>query len=105
MNIIISVKYTLKPGKRQELLSFVSENVRQTRMETGNLAYSHYPCLDREDDMFVFEMWEDIDCVKRHIEAAHYVEFSRRRTPILQAYESRTYDAQLRHERNRAPLA
>ncbi|HQQ69135.1 MAG TPA: putative quinol monooxygenase [Alicycliphilus sp.] len=103
MTIIISVKYRLKPGKRDELLSFVSDNVLNTRKETGNLAYTHYPSLENEDEMFVFEMWEDIESLYRHIQAPHYVAFSKRRRPILQSYESRTYDAQLRSERHTAP--
>lgn len=103
MTIIISVQYRLKPGKRAELLSFVSDNVLNTRKEAGNLAYSHYPCFENEDDMFVFEMWEDLESVKRHINAPHYVEFSKKRRPILQSYESRTYDAHLRSERHTAP--
>ena len=90
MTIIISVKYTLMPGKRDELLSFVSDNVLHTRKEAGNLAYSHYPSLESEDDMFVFEMWENIESVNRHINAPHYVEFSKKRRPILHSYESRT---------------
>jgi quinol monooxygenase YgiN len=39
MAILVSVKYRLKPGKRDELLSFVMDNVHQTRREPGNLAY------------------------------------------------------------------
>ena len=103
MTIIISVKYRLKPGKRDELLSFVSDNVLNTRKEEGNLAYAHYPSLENEDDMFVFEMWKDLDSVHRHLQAPHYVAFSKRRRPILDSYESRTYGAQLRSERSAAP--
>ena len=56
MPIVVSVKYVLKPGKRSELLSFVMDNVVNTRKERGNIAYSHYPSLEDEQEMFVFEM-------------------------------------------------
>jgi len=104
MTIIIAVKYKLNPGKRDELLSFVADNVRNTKKEVGNLEYSHYPSLEHEDEMFVYEMWENLESVRRHINASHYVEFSKKRRPILASYESRIYEAQFHSQRNTAPL-
>lgn len=103
MTIIVSVKYTLKPGKRDELLSFVMDNVQNTRVERGNLAYSHYPSLENDQDMFVFEMWESIEYLNDHINMPHYIEFSERRKPLLQSYTSETYAATLYRTRNTAP--
>ncbi len=103
MAVVIGVKYRLKPGKRDELLSFVMENVEKTRQEPGNLAYAHFPSLENEDEMFVFEMWEDIKNVDDHINAPHYVEFANRRYPILESYESKAFEASLIRERKKAP--
>lgn len=103
MTILISVSYKLKPGKRDELLSFVSDNVINTRKEIGNISYAHYPSLENEDEMFVFEMWNDIESVNRHLNADHYVRFSLRRAPLLQSYESQTYQSELLRERKTAP--
>ena len=105
MTIIVAVKYRLKPGKRDELLSFVMDNVKKTRKEAGNLAYEHYPSLENEHDMFVFEMWESQENLDDHIEMPHYVEFSDRRRPLLESYESHTYEAVLRGSRTKAPRA
>ena len=103
MAIIVAVKYRLKPGKREELLSFVMENVEQTRQEPGNLAYEHYPSLEHEQEMFVFEMWESLAHIDVHIRMPHYITFSDRRKPLLDAYESKTYEATLYRQRTRAP--
>lgn len=103
MPIVIAVKYRLKPGKRDELFSFVMDNVLNTRKEQGNLAYSHYPSLEDEQEMFVFEMWEKLEDVDRHIDAPHYVEFSKKRQPMLESYESRSYDGTLCRLREKAP--
>ena len=103
MPIVIAVKYRLKPGKRQELLNFVMDNVIGTRQEPGNLAYAHYPSIENEQDMFVFEMWEKLEDVDRHIEAPHYVAFSKKRQPMLESYESRSYDGELCRLREKAP--
>ncbi|HQQ70338.1 MAG TPA: putative quinol monooxygenase [Alicycliphilus sp.] len=103
MPVVIAVRYRLKPGKREELLSFVMDNVINTRKEPGNIAYSHYASLDDEQEMFVFEMWERLEDVDKHIETPHYVEFSKKRQPMLESYDSRSYDASLRRVRDKAP--
>lgn len=103
MSIIVSVKYKLKPGKRDELLSFVMENIINTRKEPGNLAYDHYPSLEDDQEMFVFEMWESLKNLDEHIHMPHYIEFSDRRKPLLESYKSFTYEATLCRKRIKAP--
>lgn len=105
MTIVVSVKYVLKPGKRDELLSFVMDNVENTRREKGNLVYSHYPSLEHADEMFVFEMWETLTDLKNHINMPHYVAFDERRKPLLASYEAQVYEATLRSSTNKAPRA
>ena len=53
--------------------------------------------------MFVFDMWERLEDVARHIDAPHYVEFSKKRQPMLESYESRSYDGTLCRLREKAP--
>ena len=105
MTIVVSVKYVLKPGKRDELLSFVMDNVINTRKEEGNLAYSHYPSLENDQEMFVFEMWETLKALEDHINMPHYVEFDNRRKPLLESYEAQVYEATLHRSTNKAPRA
>ncbi|ANV99631.1 MULTISPECIES: putative quinol monooxygenase [Bradyrhizobium] len=105
MTIVVSVKYVLKPGKRDELLSFVMDNVKNTRKENGNLAYSHYPSLENEQEMFVFEMWETLKDLENHINMPHYVAFDDRRKPLLESYEAQVYEATLCRSTNKAPRA
>ena len=103
MTIVVSVKYVLKPGKRDELLSFVMDNVENTRKEKGNLAYSHFPSLDNEHEMFVFEVWETLKDLENHIGMPHYVAFDNRRKPLLHSYEAQVYEATLYRSTNKAP--
>ena len=103
MTIVVSVKYVLRPGKRDELLSFVMDNVENTRKEKGNLAYSHYPSLENADEMFVFEMWETLKDLENHINMPHYVAFDDRRRPLLDSYQAQVYEATLCRSTNRAP--
>lgn len=105
MAIIVAVKYRLQPGKREELLAFVSENVINTRCESGNLEYTHYPSLEDEQEMFVFEMWEDMKNLDEHIRMPHYVAFADRRMPMLESWEAQIYEAHLLREVKKAPLS
>jgi len=105
MAIIVAVKYKLQPGKRDELLSFVSDNVLNTRREPGNLAYTHYPSLEDDQEMFVFEMWEDMKNLDDHIRMPHYVAFANRRFPILASWEAQIYEVRLVQEVKKAPLS
>jgi len=105
VTIVVSVKYVLKPGKRDELLSFVMDNVKNTREENGNLAYSHYPSLENDQEMFVFESWETLKDLENHIEMPHYVAFDNRRKPLLESYEAQVYEATLYRSTNNAPRA
>ena len=105
MAIIVAVKYKLQPGKRDELLSFVSDNVLNTRRGPGNLAYTHYPSLEDDQEMFVFEMWEDMKNLDDHIRMPHYVAFANRRFPILASWEAQIYEVRLVQEVKKAPLS
>jgi len=104
MAVVVAVKYRLKAGQRDELLSFVMDNVVNTRKEPGNLAYAHYPSLEDEQEMFVFELWEEMKNLDAHIQMPHYVEFAHRRKPLLEWWEAQIYEAQLVQEVKKAPL-
>lgn len=105
MPIVVSVKYTLKPGKRAELLSFVMENVINTRKEKGNISYAHYPSIENDQEMFVFETWDSFKALEDHINTPHYVTFDSRRKPLLESYEAQVYEATLFRSTNKAPRA
>lgn len=82
--VVISVWYRAKPGKRDELMEHAKENVRLTRLEKGNVEYAHYPSMEDDTGMFVFEAWESREAVEAHISAPHYLEFSAKRKPLME---------------------
>ena len=104
MAVVVAVKYRLKPGKRDELLSFVMDNVVNTRNEPGNLAYSHYPSIEDEQEMFVYELWEEQKNLDDHIRMPHYVEFAHKRKPLLEWWEALIYEARFIQEVKKAPV-
>ena len=93
--VTIAVRFRLKPGKREELLKFVMDNVVNTRKEKGNISYDQYPSMENEQDMFVFECWETEDDVNRHNSAPHFLEFAMKRKPMLESYTSTRYESKV----------
>lgn len=93
--IICEVYYSCKVGMRSELLDAIRDNMYATRKEEGNISYTHYLSLENDTDLFVFEVWNTLEDVERHINAKHYLEFSRIRKPLLRegSYKFRVYDA------------
>lgn len=93
--IICEVYYEVKPGMREALIEIARVNVEKTREEHGNLVYSHYPSMENETGMFVFEVWETAEDLEAHIHAKHYLEFSHQRKPMLVegSYRYRNYSA------------
>ncbi len=81
--IVISVWYTVKPGMREEVMKIAKPSIEATRKEKGNIQYAHYPSMENDQDMFVFEVWESMAAVEAHIRAPHYLKFANARKAML----------------------
>ena len=59
--IIVHVTYKMKPGTKEAYVKEVQEAGidRDARKDPGNLAYENYYSAFREDEVILFEMWED----------------------------------------------
>ncbi|NMD55938.1 putative quinol monooxygenase [Tsukamurella conjunctivitidis] len=95
MPIICAVRYSVRPGSRPAVMTIAEKNVHLTRLEPGNIAYSHFPSMENDTDMFVYEVWESQAAVEAHLHAPHYLEFSELRKPMLTAhsYHFTVYEA------------
>src|SRR5690625_1115496 len=94
--IICEVYYIIKPDKVDELLNIVKNNVYESRNERGNISYTHYLSMERGNEIFAFEAWEDIQSLNAHAQSKHYREFARRRMPLLEegTYRTNIYKAE-----------
>ena len=81
--IVVAVKYTVKPGTRDEVLKLAAINVRETRKEKGCIEYTAYPSAENDQDIFVYETWETLEDIKVHSQSPHFLEFSEKRKPML----------------------
>ncbi len=81
--IIVSVWYTVKPGMREDVMEIAKPSIEATRKEKGNIQYAHYPSIENDQDMFVFEVWESKADIEAHIRTPHYLKFGKARKPML----------------------
>lgn len=50
--------------------------IEPTRMEEGCIEYRLHQDNDDKKVFIFFEMWENLDCLKRHITTPHYMSYS-----------------------------
>ncbi|MEA4881093.1 MAG: putative quinol monooxygenase [Synergistaceae bacterium] len=68
--IIVSAKFTAKPGLKDKIAEVSREAVELTRREKGNISYTLLSST--EDDTFMYyEEWEDLDSLKAHLKTEH----------------------------------
>ncbi len=72
--ILVNVRYTIRPGKRDEFLEKVNGQgiVKGSRAEAGNLEYEYHRPVDSEDDLFLMEIWVSGEAQAVHARTEHY---------------------------------
>lgn len=72
--ILVTVRYTVKSGKREELYQKIVEQHIDTasRAEEGNRKYDYYLPLDSENDLCLLELWTSAQAQKEHSKTPHY---------------------------------
>lgn len=93
--IIVEVYYRAKPGMRDKIIELAKPNVDGSRKEKGNISYTHYASIENDQDMFVFERWENPDALRAHSKTEHHMAFSAARRPLLEegSFKMTVYDA------------
>jgi quinol monooxygenase YgiN len=94
--LIVTAYYLCKEDKRDEVLEYCQENIRETRKEPGNISYMHYPDPENDNGVFVLEKWENETLFDKHDKTEHHRKFSALRRPLLQpnSYEITIYNAE-----------
>ena len=73
-HLLVNVRYTLKPGTREEFLKKFEEIEAApcSRKEPGNLRYDYFCPEDDADAMCLIEEWTDTEAQKIHGATPHY---------------------------------
>jgi quinol monooxygenase YgiN len=72
--ILVNVRYTIKPGKRDEFLEKVIQQgiIRKSKEEPGNVKYEYYIPVGSENVLFLMEMWVNSATQIVHGKTEHY---------------------------------
>lgn len=72
--ILVNVRYSIKPGKRDEFLNKVNEQGIEvdSKAEPGNYQYEYFKPLDSDNDLFLMEMWASGEALAAHANTKHY---------------------------------
>ena len=105
--IIVEASYRVKPGMRDKLLELCKANMEGSRKEPGNIAYTHYPSPDNDQDVFVFEKWESEEAFSTHSSTKHHQEFCKLRAPMLEpnTYQITFYNSEINQKMTDAARA
>jgi quinol monooxygenase YgiN len=72
--ILITIRYVMKPGKRNEFLQKIDEFgiIRKSKAEKGNIKYDYSLPLDSKDDVLLMEMWGGDTPLALHKDTEHF---------------------------------
>ncbi len=72
--VLVTVKYTVKPGKRDEFYQKVAREgiIEDSKAEAGNIKYEYSASLDSRDVLCLLEIWDSAESQMRHGQTPHY---------------------------------
>lgn len=82
--IVIGAVFIVKEDKRDTAIAAMSTMAAATLEEQGCNDYTFYADLKNPNKFFLFEEWDDQDCLNAHFQTPHMAEF-RKITPDVLA--------------------
>ena len=73
--LIVVAKFTVKPGKKQEIIQLAQELIAATRQEAGCISYNLLEDPYQENGMVFFEEWADKQALQSHFTMPHIAEW------------------------------
>jgi len=72
--LLVNVRYTVKPGKRDEFLKKAEQQgiIAASRAEPGNRGYEYFKPVDSENTLFLMEVWANSEAQAAHAQTGHY---------------------------------
>lgn len=92
--ILVTVRYTVKDGKREEFYRHIVEQGIDTasREEAGNRKYDYYYPADSENDLCLLELWDSQEAQKIHGTTSHYQKLAALKAEYVTNAEIQIYD-------------
>lgn len=93
--IIVTAKFTAKPGMRDKVVEISQKAIALTRKEEGNISYTLFESSDDDVTLMYFEEWETLEALKAHLGTEHIKEGREARkdliegAPVVRVFESK----------------
>lgn len=91
--ILVNVRYTVRPGKRDEFLKKVITQgiIRDSKMELGNYYYECSIPVNSENDLCLLEQWVNGETQAAHGKTEHYQKLQALKKEYVTAVEIENY--------------
>lgn len=73
--IIVEAKIRAKNGNRDKIISKSEDLIKSTRLESGCISYNLYASVEDDDILIMFEKWENMDILNKHMKTEHFKAF------------------------------
>ncbi|MGI6253780.1 MAG: putative quinol monooxygenase [Aminivibrio sp.] len=92
--IIVTAKFTAKPGMREKIVELSQKAIELTRKEEGCISYTLLKSSDDDKTLMYYEEWESLDALRVHLKADHILEAREARKDLIEgAPEVRIFEA------------
>lgn len=82
--IIVTAKFTAKPGMREKIVEISQEAIALTRNEEGNISYTLFKSSDDDVTLMYFEEWETLEALKAHLKTDHILKAREARKELIE---------------------
>lgn len=92
--ILVTVRYLVKDGKREEFYQKIAEQGIDTasRAEPGNRKYDYYYPTDSADALCLLELWDSREAQKVHGTTPHYQKLAALKAEYVSDADIKIYD-------------
>lgn len=96
--IIVTAKFTAKPGMRQKIVEISQKAIELTRKEEGCISYNLLKNSGDDKTLMYYEEWESLDALRAHLKTDHILEAREARKDLIEgAPEVRIFEARETH--------
>ena len=71
INVIAHVY--VKAGKKNDIMSVMSELIEKTRAEAGCIRYDLFESEDNADNLTIIEEWKSRQALEEHFQTGHFI--------------------------------
>ena len=82
--IIVTAKFTAKPGMREKIVEISQKAIGLTRKEKGCISYTLFKSSDDDATLMYYEEWESMDALRAHLKTDHILEAREARKDLIE---------------------